>query len=1097
MKLFKRVLSFAAGIFAAASVSAAVGTGPGGLFIQSQNTLQPNATFYVSSGTARNFNTNAIKFSDGTTQVTAATSGGGASTLQVMVNGVQITSPTTSIRFDANFIGANPSVGISSVSLSPNSTFYIRNGASLQTPGQFNVSSATVSGQFLVATSRYNLFFAPSSTQAFQIINKSSEAAFILFSATNTARWRFGADPKVLQARDFGLYNELTGIYTIQISSSDAITLNGNVTISGLTASMPVKTNSSKQLVSGLIDVTADITGTVPSGNLPTNVSYNNVQQTVSVNKVYSASQTFNSDVVVTALPSEDCVGTDSTGKLIAGTCTGGGGGGGASTLAVGTGTASNFTNNVTSPTAAISFHGNLFRVTTAGTTSFVNIDTATANGLLMISSAAGTYLTRSSATATYLQVETGDISAVTAGSGLSGGGTSGAVTISLDPNATHYIHNQNTLQSGATFYVSSGTVNGNFYTNGDLHIAPFTRFSGADFGSGIGGFNLSGSNGSGGYTDLIAAGPGQVTLGQPTGGTSIIFYSPLGYQNYIYGADIGANEFPLTLQPPISFGLPSIVMLDEGSGTNNMQLMFEAAGSTGTLNWDGAAFTFANDANVPDEAYGSGWNGSLEIPTKNALYDKIETISGGGGGGGSALEVFSNFDGLRSSPTASIALGDAMKLTVSGSTAVITVDQSSVTLKGQGVAVLIDTQTFSGFNTFNGSTSFKSPIAIATGTIGAIPAMLYVVGSTRVPAMLVNSISAPSTREQVLKAQLSDGGNGSFFAYNGTSLDGTFAPSFAGYQDSSNNKFSMQIAGFISSANDASDSYASGIVRISGLTTTSATDPINGTSANPSNRKIFAVGGNTDDGSAEYLQVTALGNTTIGGTTNSAQLHVNQNLNTERVVKLQAAASQSAPYIDYLDSSGVAVASVSATGFHNFPGANGNLITCRSTFTVSGGTLSINSINYRFPNTAGTTGQILVNGGESGIQTLAWRDDEFSLGTVFNGSGSTITQYSTSTAITVPYNCVVSSWVVTGSTGSIRIDVRRTAYNSYTGSSGTTSIVGAGTAPGYTVDVKGRSAPSSWTSTTLNADDVIQFGVTSVTNVTEVSIVLKCKKTY
>jgi hypothetical protein len=37
-----------------------------------------------------------------------------------------------------------------------------------------------------------------------------------------------------------------------------------------------------------------------------------------------------------------------------------------------------------------------------------------------------------------------------------------------------------------------------------------------------------------------------------------------------------------------------------------------------------GATFTW--DISVPDEAYGTGWNGSLEVPTKNAVYDKIET---------------------------------------------------------------------------------------------------------------------------------------------------------------------------------------------------------------------------------------------------------------------------------------------------------------------------------------------------------------------------------------------------------------------------------------------------------------------------------------
>lgn len=36
---------------------------------------------------------------------------------------------------------------------------------------------------------------------------------------------------------------------------------------------------------------------------------------------------------------------------------------------------------------------------------------------------------------------------------------------------------------------------------------------------------------------------------------------------------------------------------------------------------------TFSGDVTVPDEVYGAGWNASLEVPTKNAVYDKIETI--------------------------------------------------------------------------------------------------------------------------------------------------------------------------------------------------------------------------------------------------------------------------------------------------------------------------------------------------------------------------------------------------------------------------------------------------------------------------------------
>lgn len=39
---------------------------------------------------------------------------------------------------------------------------------------------------------------------------------------------------------------------------------------------------------------------------------------------------------------------------------------------------------------------------------------------------------------------------------------------------------------------------------------------------------------------------------------------------------------------------------------------------------------TFSSDPIIPDEVYGVGWNGSLEPPTKNAVYDKIETLAPG-----------------------------------------------------------------------------------------------------------------------------------------------------------------------------------------------------------------------------------------------------------------------------------------------------------------------------------------------------------------------------------------------------------------------------------------------------------------------------------
>lgn len=40
-----------------------------------------------------------------------------------------------------------------------------------------------------------------------------------------------------------------------------------------------------------------------------------------------------------------------------------------------------------------------------------------------------------------------------------------------------------------------------------------------------------------------------------------------------------------------------------------------------------GGVKTFTSDPIIPDEAYGVGWNGVLEPPTKNAVYDKIELV--------------------------------------------------------------------------------------------------------------------------------------------------------------------------------------------------------------------------------------------------------------------------------------------------------------------------------------------------------------------------------------------------------------------------------------------------------------------------------------
>jgi hypothetical protein len=52
-------------------------------------------------------------------------------------------------------------------------------------------------------------------------------------------------------------------------------------------------------------------------------------------------------------------------------------------------------------------------------------------------------------------------------------------------------------------------------------------------------------------------------------------------------------------------------------------------------------ANTWGQPQSVPDEIYGPGWDGSNEVPTKNALYDKIQSLSSGGGNSVSATLSF------------------------------------------------------------------------------------------------------------------------------------------------------------------------------------------------------------------------------------------------------------------------------------------------------------------------------------------------------------------------------------------------------------------------------------------------------------------------
>lgn len=109
----------------------------------------------------------------------------------------------------------------------------------------------------------------------------------------------------------------------------------------------------------------------------------------------------------------------------------------------------------------------------------------------------------------------------------------------------------------------------------------------------------------------------------------------------YIAGAPVASTNMTVT-------NGPYALWIDAGTARLDGDLQLTNTGGTAS-----GGITFGTDTNlyrsaadtlktddrftatlgvvVPDDAYGAGWNGSFEVPTKNAIYDKIETVSGGG----------------------------------------------------------------------------------------------------------------------------------------------------------------------------------------------------------------------------------------------------------------------------------------------------------------------------------------------------------------------------------------------------------------------------------------------------------------------------------
>ena len=187
-----------------------------------------------------------------------------------------------------------------------------------------------------------------------------------------------------------------------------------------------------------------------------------------------------------------------------------------------------------------------------------------------------------------------------------------------------------------------------------------------------------------------------------------------------------------------------------------------------------GAAFT--GGVTVPDEAYGSGWNGSTEVPTKNALYDKIQALGGVTSVGATA--PISSSGGATPNISTSMATGKLIGRTTAG-----TGVMEEITV-GTGLSLSGGTLSNSGFKpnyfgnggdgsltTSSGTTSISVPkyytdVTISgTASLSVTGAFLHINGTldiTNAPAAAI--VNAPNNGSNAA-ATVGGGGGGAIAA--------------------------------------------------------------------------------------------------------------------------------------------------------------------------------------------------------------------------------------------------------------------------------------------------------------------------------------------
>lgn len=129
------------------------------------------------------------------------------------------------------------------------------------------------------------------------------------------------------------------------------------------------------------------------------------------------------------------------------------------------------------------------------------------------------------------------------------------------------------------------------------------------------------------------------------------------------------------------------IELIDDGNLNGDIVFYAKDAASSGAsltelMRIDGSSgdLVVTNSVTVADDAYAAGWNGSTEVPTKNAVYDKIETVTSGGSNSFETHDTPSGTDPVADSATDTLTYIAGTDITIEGNS---TTDTITISLDG------------------------------------------------------------------------------------------------------------------------------------------------------------------------------------------------------------------------------------------------------------------------------------------------------------------------------------------------------------------------------------------------------------------------------